>query len=118
MRLMADGVGVKGGGFRGDSDAAFRFLGSGVASRDGVANVASSWSLLVVVLTDCDVADALVLRFLVAGPAFCTFWYVTTLAEAVPSAAESALVLATRAERLSDITLKRECCGLARDECV
>jgi len=101
-RATPDGVGVKGGGLVGDSDAAaLRFFGKGVAGSEGIAKSVS----VDVGLVSCFVAvgEALVLRFFGAGAAFSTLVYWETPFVVLVSVAVGAVLLATRAERLRDM---------------
>jgi hypothetical protein len=115
--VTAEGVGVKGGGFMGDSDVGFdlRFFGRGVAGSGGDTSFgpgcskASSVSFLpldlfVISFGGCDSTAALVdLRFFVVAFDWLTFSYFATPFWLFKSGAIGALVLATRAERLRDM---------------
>jgi hypothetical protein len=103
-RLMPAGVGVKGGGLMGDSDAApLRLLGSGVAGKSGTTSldslVAESSS------SCCVVAEVLiVLRFFGTAAGFSTFVYFATfLMVSSSDVYVTAVPLATRAERRRDM---------------
>lgn len=102
MRPTPEGVGVKGGGLAGDSDAAaLRFLGKGVAGRSGIAKSDSCDGGLG---SSCGaVTEALPLRFLGAAAGFSTLVYFATPFVALVAKGTEALLLATRAERLRDI---------------
>lgn len=107
-RLMAEGVGVNGGGFKGDStvDADLRFfLGRGVAGSVDSGSVVPFVSSLgiVVFAASSGIIVTFALRFLAVALVLAAFSYFATPFSALDSESTEALVLATRAERLKDM---------------
>lgn len=105
-----DGVGVKGGGLLGDSEeAALRPFGKGVDGSSGMAK-GSSGALMMVPFAssstsvdwDGDVAG-LLLRFFDAEAGLLIFSYFAAPFGAFAEGVLAVLLLATRAERLSDM---------------
>jgi hypothetical protein len=105
VKVAPEGVGVKGGGLMGDSDssgAALRFLGNGVAGRDGIVKSGSVEDGM-----GSSFADALVLRFLGAAVlgfvATLVYFASLVIGTGTGTADVAAVLLATRAERLRDM---------------
>ena len=100
-----EGVGVNGGGFKGDPEieAALRFFGGGVTCGAKFES-GSRAPLMVSLVASGDVVVALLCFFDATG---LTFSYFATALFAFPSVIAGALLLATLAERLRDMV-----CGL------
>ena len=110
-RPTPEGVGVKGGGFKGDSegDAALRFLGRGVtgAANDASGSATTVVASLLASSDDVVVGDALALRFFDVTVGLVTFSYFATPFWAFASEEIPVLLLATLADRLSDMLYDR-----------
>jgi hypothetical protein len=104
MRPTPDGVGVKGGGFRGDSLAAFRRFGSGVTGSSGTAK--SDWDPLTAGdggRSVFEVAAAPALRFLAVDAVVFATYFDSLLVSRLTPGAEGTLLVEKRADRRSDM---------------